>query len=762
MIRALTAAKKSTKAAATSISALRSHPNPINSIWPPFSTSSFSSYASPYSSIPVDGFWPECHPYQFGDGYNPSFVTCRCGPCGGGRNDSFLGCGHGNYYSGAEFGGRLENCDVGYGGCLDWSDGSYWGTDFRCKPFANYAAQWMNGDARWSQQVPDWYGLREWIVQPQMTVDCGGNVVGDGHCYGEDSVGFQSFYSEDYAGQWNENPMFFSGGVLGSEQPVSPDWVSRHYQGFQDDYEFHGYSQYIRPQSSMGYSCDTIEGSGNDSDGGFYERGYSNGPYCQSLTTSQLKPAASYPGERYVNGSGGVFQGNGPVSLNTSREGYQQTRQPQSYTSDSYSKNENNFQQNLSKHGGDLNGGRKVEGPHHARSSDFWNGRRLDGPEAKNKNAVNFGSRQNGDRDDWRNGKYSTGDFTLKERPATMIDKRGQLGSLTADSNQRQKPQAKSGPYTQKIERYQRPARQKSNGDFLGDIEPTPSPALNAPHSDEAAPVSNCEKPVEDPDSEQIRGTVEELERFTGDGKLVLAVEVLNVMEKKQERLDPERDISAVKLLIRACGDSKAVAEAKAVHKHIVTLMSPLKFSVYNKILRMYLKCGAVEDARSMFYNMAAHNLTSWDTMIKGLVMNDLGEEALDVFTQFRNTDSDPDGPMFLSVFSACRLVGDVTEGMLHFESMTKRYGIAPSMKHYVCMVDMMGHVGHLEEAMEFIEKMPVEPWVDVWETLMKFCRIHGNMELGDRCAEMVGKLDPARLSEEAKAGLVPVTCSET
>ena len=36
------------------------------------------------------------------------------------------------------------------------------------------------------------------------------------------------------------------------------------------------------------------------------------------------------------------------------------------------------------------------------------------------------------------------------------------------------------------------------------------------------------------------------------------------------------------------------------------------------------------------------------------------------------------DGRMFIGV------LGDIDEGMLHFESMIKDYGIVPSMDHYV------------------------------------------------------------------------------
>lgn len=37
----------------------------------------------------------------------------------------------------------------------------------------------------------------------------------------------------------------------------------------------------------------------------------------------------------------------------------------------------------------------------------------------------------------------------------------------------------------------------------------------------------------------------------------------------------------------------------------------------------------------------------------------------------------------------------------------------------------------------------------------MNNCRVHGNTELGDCCAELVEKLDPSRLNEKSKVGLL-------
>ncbi|KAF3950981.1 hypothetical protein CMV_023323 [Castanea mollissima] len=147
--------------------------------------------------------------------------------------------------------------------------------------------------------------------------------------------------------------------------------------------------------------------------------------------------------------------------------------------------------------------------------------------------------------------------------------------------------------------------------------------------------------------------------------------------------------------------------------------------------------------------------------MMTWLAKNGLGEDAIDLLTQFKKTGMKPDGRMFIGVLSACSVLGDIDEGMLHFESMIKDYGIVPSMDHYVKVIDMLGSTGYLDEAFEFIEKMPLEPSVNIWETLMDLCRVHGHMGLGNRCAGLVEQLDPSRMNEQSKAGLLPVKPSD-
>jgi pentatricopeptide repeat protein len=256
-----------------------------------------------------------------------------------------------------------------------------------------------------------------------------------------------------------------------------------------------------------------------------------------------------------------------------------------------------------------------------------------------------------------------------------------------------------------------------------------------------------------DSKNDELRGTVEELDDFCRDGKLEEAIKVMKLMEQQRVNIDLPRFV----VLMKACGENKSIEDAKYVHEQLSRSLPATEVSTNNKVLQMYWDCGSSADAYKVFDTMPQKNLTSWDTMITGLAKNGFGEEAIDMFTNFKNSGLVPDGQSFLGIFSACSAVYDISEGLLHFESMKKDYNIEPSMDHYVSIVHMLGSTGYIDEAMEFIENMPILPNADIYETLMNLSRVHGNTELGDRCAEFVELLDPTRLTNESRSGLIPV-----
>ncbi|CAI9094508.1 OLC1v1030261C1 [Oldenlandia corymbosa var. corymbosa] len=254
-----------------------------------------------------------------------------------------------------------------------------------------------------------------------------------------------------------------------------------------------------------------------------------------------------------------------------------------------------------------------------------------------------------------------------------------------------------------------------------------------------------------------LKGTIQELDDCLSVANLEEAVKVLTLLEKQGIVVDLSRYLA----LMKACGENDSLEEAKAIHEHLIRSVPNLEVCTYNRILEIYSACGSMKDAFRVFDAMP-RNLTSWDIMITGLAKNGHPEAAIDLFTELRALGLKPDGQIYLGVFLACKALLDTTEGLLHFEAMSKDNDIVPSIEHYVGVIDMLGSVGHLDEALEFIEKMPIEPGVEVWEKLMNLSRIQGNTELGDRCAELVDLLDPSLLNEQSRAGLLPLKVSDS
>ncbi|KAI8530830.1 hypothetical protein RHMOL_Rhmol11G0089300 [Rhododendron molle] len=74
---------------------------------------------------------------------------------------------------------------------------------------------------------------------------------------------------------------------------------------------------------------------------------------------------------------------------------------------------------------------------------------------------------------------------------------------------------------------------------------------------------------------------------------------------------------------------------------------------------------------------------------------------------------------------------------------MLDEFGVEPETEHHVCIVDMLGRSGRLNEAYEFIERMGTKPEPGVWGALLSACNYHGDLEMGREVAETLFSLEP-------------------
>ncbi|CAN6233649.1 unnamed protein product [Urochloa humidicola] len=197
--------------------------------------------------------------------------------------------------------------------------------------------------------------------------------------------------------------------------------------------------------------------------------------------------------------------------------------------------------------------------------------------------------------------------------------------------------------------------------------------------------------------------------------------------------------------VLAACADVGDLETGRKVHGY-ARRQGYCKSNVLvcNAAIDMYVKCGCVDAARAVFDAMENdRTVVSWSVMICGHAMHGEGEKALKLFTAMRRRGVSPNGVTFVGLLHACSHMGLVDEARAFFESMEKDHDIAPEIEHYGCMVDLLSRAGRLQEALEFINGMPVEPNSVVWGALLGGARLHRDVEVGEEAIRRLAVLDP-------------------
>ncbi|GKV22566.1 hypothetical protein SLEP1_g32428 [Rubroshorea leprosula] len=127
-------------------------------------------------------------------------------------------------------------------------------------------------------------------------------------------------------------------------------------------------------------------------------------------------------------------------------------------------------------------------------------------------------------------------------------------------------------------------------------------------------------------------------------------------------------------------------------------------------LVDIYGKCGRLDDAISLFYEVPRKSSVPWNAIISCLGIHGHGKKALKLFGEMLDEGVKPDHFTFVSPLSACSHSGLVDEGQWCF------------------------HVVH--------EGMPVESDASVWGSLLAACRIHGNVDLGTFASDRLFEVD--------------------
>ncbi|CAN1275344.1 Putative pentatricopeptide repeat-containing protein At3g23330 [Linum perenne] len=197
--------------------------------------------------------------------------------------------------------------------------------------------------------------------------------------------------------------------------------------------------------------------------------------------------------------------------------------------------------------------------------------------------------------------------------------------------------------------------------------------------------------------------------------------------------------------IMPACAHLTTLNLGKQLHGYIIRSGFDGNVFIASSLVDMYAKCGHIRIAEWVFNGVKSHDMVSWTAMMMGCALHSNAQDAISLFDRMESEGLRPNYVAFTAILTACSHAGLVDEGQRYFDIMIQKYGIEPGMEHYAAMADLLSRKGKLTEAYELISSMS-KPTGTVWSLLLSACRVHKNVDLAEKVAERIFKLDPENI----------------
>ncbi|CAL9136191.1 unnamed protein product [Musa acuminata var. zebrina] len=196
--------------------------------------------------------------------------------------------------------------------------------------------------------------------------------------------------------------------------------------------------------------------------------------------------------------------------------------------------------------------------------------------------------------------------------------------------------------------------------------------------------------------------------------------------------------------VVNACASVGRLGLGRSSHASIVCRGYDSNEVVAGALIDMYSKCGSIDYARKVFDHIECPSLVPYTSMIIAAAKYGLGNQSLELFDEMIAQGVKPNSITLLGVLHACNHCGLVDIGLLHLNSMRDRHGIAPSMRHYTSVVDMLARAGRLDEAHELSKQVKAEgdDALMIWSSLLSACRTFQRLDIAAEAGKKLAEFD--------------------
>jgi pentatricopeptide repeat protein len=204
----------------------------------------------------------------------------------------------------------------------------------------------------------------------------------------------------------------------------------------------------------------------------------------------------------------------------------------------------------------------------------------------------------------------------------------------------------------------------------------------------------------------------------------------------QSESLSPD-EFTFVSIL-KVCGNTRATDMGRQMHHEIMT-RGLLDKGIFlgNALEDMYIKCGALAEARHVLDNLPIRDIVSWNTLILGYAQDEQGHEALNCYTQMQKEGHMPNEVTFICVLKACSSIGAADKGIEIHKRVVGGGWLEKSPLLGTALVDMYAKCSMFARASEALQQLPMRDVVS-WNALIAGYSQEGFYEETLRCVEQM------------------------
>ncbi|KAJ7531169.1 hypothetical protein O6H91_14G034900 [Diphasiastrum complanatum] len=176
--------------------------------------------------------------------------------------------------------------------------------------------------------------------------------------------------------------------------------------------------------------------------------------------------------------------------------------------------------------------------------------------------------------------------------------------------------------------------------------------------------------------------------------------------------------------LLNVYANPAYLEEGKLLHNNIRDKGFNLDIFLGTALIKMYSKCGSLDDAISLFHKIPNRDLVVWNTMIAAFASYAYDEMAVQLFEDMKHSGIKPDKITFVSLLDSCATTEALTHGQLvHGFIDDSEYKHDVAVRN--ALIKMYSKCGSLLKAQQSFDEM-LERNVISWTTIIRANAQHG------------------------------------